>query len=119
MPDLPPIGLPGEELQEDLLKNTKDDSDARGEKARRDPSQISVAALASVSPPGRASRTAIRVPGNRANPMMKAHQDGKGHPLPAARVDFLNQQRRREEGSGEEEDVEENPQGIHESTSGE
>ena len=31
--------LPGEKLQEDLLKNTKDDSDARGKKARRDPPQ--------------------------------------------------------------------------------
>jgi len=42
MPDagvLPHSGLPGEELQEDLLKNTKDDSDARGKKARRNPSE--------------------------------------------------------------------------------
>ena len=42
MPDagcLPRSGLPGEELQENLLKDTEDDSDARGKKARRDPSE--------------------------------------------------------------------------------
>ena len=66
-----PMGLPGRELQKDPLKDREDDLDSRGEKARRNPSNSSVAVLVSVSPPGRVSSTAIRVPGNRANPAMK------------------------------------------------
>ena len=44
---------------------------------------------------------------------MKLIRIVKGHPLPATRVDLLDEKRRRKEGSGEEQNIEENPQGIH------
>ena len=104
------IRLPGEELQEDLLKNTKDDSDARGEKARRNPSENQRCRVGECQPAWQSLEDRNQGPGRQGKPGDEAHQDAEGHPLPAACVDLLDDERRRKQRGGEEEDVEENPQ---------
>jgi len=116
MPDagcLPRSGLPGEELQEDLLKNTEDDSDARGKKARRNPPENKRCRVGGCEPAWQGLEHCYQGPGKKGKPDDEGYQDCKGHPLPAPRVDLLDDQRRREERGREEQDVEEDPQGVH------
>jgi len=68
---LPRRCLPGEELQADLLKNTKDIQTHCGKKTRRDPPRISVAALVRCEPAWQGLEDGDQGSGEQGKPMTK------------------------------------------------
>lgn len=98
-----------EELQEDLLKDTKNNSDPCGENACRNSPQDQHTGVGQ----GETARKGLEYNNEdswkKCEPGEETHQDSEGHPLPAASVDLLDGECRRKEGGGEKEDIEKNP----------
>lgn len=102
---LPRSGLPGEKLQEDLLKNSEDDSDACREKPRRNPSQNKRCRVGKSDVSRKGLEYCNQCRGEQDKPDDETHQDAESDPLPSPGVDLLDEKRRRKEGCGEKKNV--------------